>query len=206
MDRSEQLRGIQWIKFRNDAGSTAPAGGILRVTGYNNDAEEPFLTIDQPNTFGAQYNHAINDDLDVASGEYGYCCLGQVVPALYDSADGTPAFGELWGPRASTWKLRKNTGGFRIMSEGYVVDNSRFRALVAPVPFTRFRGTLDADLAKGFSGNVSVSYLSSGAYSDTGVNLSAFNGLTDLTTSTVVYCEIEANGASNRWRIYAWEC
>ena len=202
MDRSEQLRGIQWIKFRNDAGSTAPAGGILRVTGYNNDAEEPFLTIDQPNTFGAQYNHAINDDFDVASGEYGYCCLGQIVPALYDSADGTPAFGELWGPRASTWKLKKNTGGFRVRSTSTAGVSGDFRTLIYPEPFLYFRGVAAESITENTAGNVTV-YIRTGAtsYTSTSVTLSVLNDLdVNIETGATVHCVCEEYGTSVFWR------
>lgn len=203
---SEPLRQIQWIKFRNDAGSTAPAGGVLRVTGYNDDAEEPFLTIDQSNTFGAQYNHAINDDLDVASGDYGYCCLGAMVPALYDSADGTPAWGELWGPRSGSWKLKKNTGGFRIACNSFVGVAADYRTLIRPEPFIRFHGVTDAAIAKDASGTVSIFY-GTGAGTDSTVNMSSvYNSYGDVAITKDVECLWDGDMAGTSWRIIAAEC
>lgn len=125
------LDKLPWSSFKNDGGSTAPGNGILRITGFVPDAEYPYFTVDQPNTFGAQNLHAINDTMAVSAGKRGRCVLGAVIPALYDSADGTPAPGELWGPRNGTWKLKKDTGGFRVLG---VVSTEKALALVAPEP------------------------------------------------------------------------
>lgn len=205
----EPLRKINWIKFRNDAGSTAPAGGILRITGYNNDAEEPFFTVGRPNAFGSQYFHAVNDDLDVPDGSSGYCCLGQIVPALYDSADGTPAFGESWGPQSGTWKLKKNVGGFRILStSSYTAGiTGEYRCLVAVDPFVRFRGVTDASIAKGASGTISIYYGTGGTYNDTTADMSSvYNDFGDVDSAKNVECVWEGDVAGVKWKIVAAEC
>lgn len=176
-DRTE-LSVLQRMRFRNDAGSQAPAFGILRVTGFVADAEEPYVTVGQPNTYGSQHSHAINDEVPVEPGKFGLCTLGLTVPALYDSADGTPAFGESWGPRASTWKLKKNTGGFRVLG---VTDSANHLVLVAQEPFLNFRGTANAAIAADTRGTASI-FCRSGdtAYTDTTVDTPTNGVLNDL--------------------------
>ena len=204
---SQHLNKVQWVRFRNDSGDVIPGGAVIKLTGFEADDENPFFKAEQSDAFGAQASHAINDNYSVGVDRYGLCCLGQLIPAVCESTDGTPAFGEVWGPRAGGWNLRKNTGGFRIMSEGYVGDESKTRALVLPEPWWRFRGTLVADSLKGTTATVNVFSLASDAYSDTGVDITnVYNELQDLTAGDAVYCEYEVNGASFRWRIYAWEC
>lgn len=203
---NEPLRHILWHKFRNDAGSTAPAGGILRITGFVTDDEEPYFTIDQSNTFGSQYNHGVNDDFDVESGDYGRFCLGAMAPALYDSADGTPAWGELWGPRSGSWKLKKNTGGFRVKSASYVGAAANYRTLVMPEPFIRFHGVTDAAIAKDASGTISI-YYGTGAGTDSTVNMiSVYNSYGDVAISKDVECLWDGDVAGTAWRIIAAEC
>lgn len=198
------LQKLLWVKFRNDSGETIPAGGVLRLTGFVvTDPEEGFYTAAKPNTYGSQYSHALNDELPVGSGKYGRCCLGQTVPALYDSADGTPAFGENWGPRDATWKLKKNTGGFRILG---VVDSGRSFALVVPQPFIRFHGVTDAAIAKDASGTVSI-YYGTGAGTDSTVNFtSVYNSFGDVAITKDVEVVWEGDSAGTSWKIVAAEC
>lgn len=175
-DQQQQLNKLPTILFRNDAGSTAPAHGILRVTGlvnFPNAAGEPFLTVDQPNTYGAQYSHAINMGEDVESGGYGKCTLGIANVALYDSADGTPAFGESWGPRSGTWKLKKNTGGLMVV--GIPTTSTYKRVLVAPAPMLETLGAPGANIANNATGSFSVNVGGTqGAESDTLQTLTAY--------------------------------
>src|SRR3990167_10117675 len=144
----------RWLDFRNDSGEEIPAFGIIRLTGVAlPETGELVYTGDKPNTYGSQYSHAINSDAIVPDNGYGKCTLTFPAVAVYDSADGTPAFGEQWGPRNATWKLKKNTGGFRVLG----VSNSDLKlVLVTQDPFLRFRGVTDGAIAAGADGTVSI--------------------------------------------------
>ena len=154
-DDRNPLDDLPTIKFRNDASSTAPAWGILRITGFITDPEESYLTVDQPNAFGCQDLVAVNTGLDVQSGsnKYGYCFVGGLMPALYDSGDGTPQIGEFWGPRSGSWKLRKNTGGFRVRG---IANSTLKTAAVLSFPMTSVRGKFATDLAPDTSDDMTV--------------------------------------------------
>lgn len=198
------LEKVIWVPFLNNSGETVPANGILRITGFDpSDPETSKFTVAKPNTFGAQYSHAINDMAPVPAGEIGQCALGAMVPALYDSGDGTPAFGEIWGPRSGGWKLRKNTGGFLVVG---VANQASDLVLVVPQPFTRFRGVTAEAIAQDAVGDVDV-YRRSGAtsYASTGGTLEALNDLDVDIDAAGAVCEVVFDGLDTDgtpfWRI-----
>ena len=109
------------VRFRNDNSGTAPAYGVLRITGGNMGANNGggFLTIDQPNTIFCRL-YLVNGSRDIGTGDYGW---GSFLTAesinlersqvLYDT--GTPAIGDMWGAKASQWSLSVNRPGFYIL-------------------------------------------------------------------------------------------
>lgn len=132
---------LQWLAFRNDSGSTVPAFGIVRVTDVADVTAGIVLVGAQPNTYGCQANCFVNSMHDVLDGEYGRCTRSPVLVGLYDDSDGSPAYGDAWGPQNGTWKLKKNTGGFFCL--GAPTNTTQFLALFSPVPMT----TLEAQAA-----------------------------------------------------------
>ena len=109
------------LRVTNNAASDVPAFGIMRVTGAQASAGyNRWLTVAQPNTYGSQFMHIVNGPQIITAGE-----MGRFVPepwpcfAAYDSADGTPAAGELWGPRSGGWKLKKNTRGLIVLGNPF---------------------------------------------------------------------------------------
>ena len=194
------LDKIQWVTFRNDAATTAVGGAILRITGFVvTDPENPFFTVDQPNTYGSQYLHAVNDETDVAAGSYGKCCLGQIVPALYDSGDGTPAFGEQWGPRSGTWKLKKNTGGFMVLG---VAVSSRSLVLVTPAPMLVLRGQPTADVAAAATGTLTIYTGAYGSEATTGVTMAGVKNNSSCTVkgSQIARAVWDGESAGTQWQ------
>jgi hypothetical protein len=144
-----------WQEFLNNNAAQAPAYGLLRATGVS--IVEPgrvVLTVDQPNAFGCQANCFVNGPVPVAAGQYGYCTRGGPLVALYETSDGTPAFGDSWGPRSGTWKLKKNTGGFFCL--GGPTNAGLGLALFVPLPMLTVRGQVSSDVASGSNGTLTV--------------------------------------------------
>lgn len=167
-----------WFDFQNTDATLMPAFGVGIIADVKvvSADELTAFKIAQPSSYGSQYNAVINGPVDVPANSYGRCTRSGVVLALYDSSDGTPQFGDAWGPRSGTWKLKKNTGGFFCL--GAPTNTTLFLALFAPMPFLRFRGTADADIAIDATGTVSIFYRSGAtAYTDTTVNATALNDL-----------------------------
>lgn len=191
--------------FRNDSSEQIPPFAVLRLTGLVVlEQARVVLTADKPNTFGSQYLCAVNGPTPVAAGKLGVCTREPGVAALYDSADGVPAFGERWGPRAGSWKLRKNTGGFVV----HGVTNSAARlALVAPDPFVRFRGLTDAAIDKAASGTVSIYAWNGTTFADTGENMpGVLNQFADIGAGKIVECTWQGDPAGQTWILVAAEC
>lgn len=105
------------IRFLNNNSGTAPAWGVLRITGAT---AKKYLTIDQPDST-YRWLYLVNGPLAVPTGKPGW---GTFLTSehfrfgdnyvLYDTGSGTPAYGEQWGPTASSWKLSKQRPGFFI--------------------------------------------------------------------------------------------
>lgn len=194
---------MQWVEFKNDAGETIPSFGIVRLTGVATiEATRVVLTGAKPNAFGCQYNAAVNGPTAVLSGQYGICTRAAVGVALYDTADGTPAFGEKWGPRDATWKLKKNTGGFSILG---VTNSDLGLVLVSPAPLRMFVGKTDAAHSKGATGTISIYAGTLGSESDTNVNMTGvYNRFANVASGKWVRCEW--NEKTGDWEITAAEC
>lgn len=102
-----------WFDFKNDNAATAPAFGVMRLKDIvvGSADELVYRKMDQPDN-SSQGKCYVNGPVDVAAAAYGRCSRGEEVLALYDSADGVPAFGQYWGAQSGTWKLKKGMGGF----------------------------------------------------------------------------------------------
>lgn len=199
------LKDMQWLTFRNDSGEEIPAFACMRCTGLALiDDGSVVLKMAKPNTYGAQFGHYFNGPIKIASGLYGLCTRSPAAAAVYDSVDGTPAFGEQWGPRSGTWKLKKNTGGFEVLGVTNTTDKI---VCVHPAPMLTVHGVTDAAVSK--NGNVGVSvYVKTSTtypyYTDTGEFVPASNSFGDIPSGRDVVCRWEANDGSNGyWEIIA---
>jgi hypothetical protein len=188
-----------WWPFRNDSGETAPAGGVLAVTGLTIVSGVALLTVTKPSsTFRRRY--AINDALEVANGKYGACCLAGVVQALYDS--GTPAEGEGWGPKPSQWSLAK--GYPRVADVLGQVDASQKWLLAELEPLTTLIGRIESNLNKGSSGTVYV--MDDTETKISSWTVSAVNRYADLTASGGSPAKVQCSFVNNRWCLDSAEC
>jgi hypothetical protein len=191
------------FEFRNDAGETIPAFGTIRLTGVA--VLEPgrvVLTAARPNTFGCQFQCALNGPVPIAAGALGTCTRGLFMPALYETTDGVPASGEQWGPRDGGFKLRKHTGGFSVVG---VTKSAAGLVLVSPVPMRSFVGKTDAAHAKGATGTISIYSGGLGSETDTTLNMTGvYNRFADVSSGKWVRCQWTGQG--NEWELIAAEC
>jgi len=129
------------FKWRNDSGTSAPAGAIVKITGAINVDNEVGLKGTKPDTSLA-INYAISLG-PVAAGKLGDCVLFDPARALYDTSDGAPSFGQAWGFEPSSWKLRKGRYGFEI--QGFPKGE---RVLACPIPIRTFAAKVSSTLTK----------------------------------------------------------
>ena len=191
-------------QFRNDSGEEIPANGCMRITGSATVGGQQYLLAEKPNTYGSQYLHWFNGDQAVADGKFGTCYKGSFVRALYDTADGTPAVGERWGPRSGTWNLKKNTGGWQILG-----GHSSGVVTVQHAPMLRFIGKTKSAVIVGSTVDVTIWYRSSAtAYTSTSVDMTGvLNIFGSVANGRHVRCDWEDDGANpGRWVIDAAAC
>lgn len=199
---------IVWEEFYNESGEQIPAFACMRITGMMTLGGRNIVKVAKPNTYGSQYMHRLNGPLPVEIGKYGICTRSAGAAALYDTADGTPAFGERWGPRDATWKLKKNTGGWMVMGNA---DATNGVVIVQQAPMLSFHGVTDAAHNKDAGGTVSIHYRSGAtAYTDTTVNMSSvFNAFGNVASGKDVRCQWDDDGTTSGvgwWEIVAAEC
>jgi hypothetical protein len=191
------------LEYRNDAGESIPAFGIVRITGLV--IPEPgrvILTVAKPNVFGCQFQCAVNGPVPIGAGKFGTCSREPFIAALYDTADGTPGIGERWGPRDASWKLRRNTGGFSVVG---MTRSSTGLVLVQPAPMLSFVGKTDSAHAKGSTSTISIYAGTLGSETDTTANMTGVhNRFADVASGKWVRCEW--NGQYNDWELIAAEC
>jgi hypothetical protein len=198
-----QALNLQWIEFYNDSGEEIPAFGVMRISGMRKKDGRPVIECKKPHTFGSQGQHRINGPVPVESSQYGVCLVGNHVAALYDTADGTPAFGESWGPRDATWTLKKNTGGYRVLGNA---DTTNGVVVVVSVPMMGFFGKTDAAHAKGANGTVSI-FWGSDAGTDTTENMtSVYNLFASVSSAKNVRCEWQGDMDGKQFALTAGEC
>ncbi len=165
------------IPFYNNSGYTIPPFGVTLITGSNREfpgtgtATGTVPAVGRPAVYGCQSNALIMDSalgesailaVDGINGDgYDDKTFGgaqQLPPfiALYDDADGVPAFNERWGPRADTFKLKKSTGGFLVIDRYDTGNAADHLVLVMPEPMTTVRGKIANDCPPGQSADLTV--------------------------------------------------
>lgn len=139
------------IPFKNDSGEAVPAYACMKVTG----AEEGgvtgayYVVIDKPDSTGGPF--LFNGPLEVGTGKFGQAHSG-IVRAAYNT--GTPAVGEIWGPK-STWTLQAaGDPALEIYGEINAADDIVYGSMTFQSPTVL--GKADAAITKDASGTVSI--------------------------------------------------
>ena len=117
-DHRQPIRNQRWIEFRNDSGEEIPAFGVLKITGSVTIARGRYgLTAIKPSSATVNV-FALNGRKAVPAGganaSYGMCTLDWPAFAAYDTNDGTPGIGTVWGPKANQFTMAKGKPGFVI--------------------------------------------------------------------------------------------
>jgi len=155
---------VKPVGFINQSGESIPPGSVLRATGFSRRTNgQTVITVAKPNTYGSQDMHFISNwcGPTIADGKYGTCQdISQPMLAAYASGDGTPAFGQRWGPRNNVWNLKKSTLGWRVIGLQSIPtgDTPLTFAVVIREPMWWFRGQPTGDVAAGASGTVTIFY------------------------------------------------
>lgn len=140
-----------WVPFRNDATETAPAYGVLRITGMATVDDSTVYTVGKPNTTFLRL-YLVNGSEEVEANGYGFATLlGFPARVLYES--GTPAYGESWGPANGQWSLKKWRYGFTVMGGN---DTTALTTYAVQRPIDHVWGQTDGAINKGSTGTVEV--------------------------------------------------
>lgn len=189
------------IPIKNDSGAIIPAYGLVRLTGVTvvvtGGLPKLYYTVSKPNAFGSQYDVWVNGPDEIAIGGTGFAQSSEPYLASYETGDGTPAFGELWGPRNNEWVARKNTGGFKVLggSGGGLVRIFR-------EPFLVFAGTAHTAFSANASGTAKIFMGANGSETDTGVTVTAFNRYGAIAINKKLDCLWFGRG----WQVNTVEC
>lgn len=187
---------IRWLTFRNDSGETVPPFAVLKPTGMAEVDSAGVLTIDQCDEDG-YWPVFFNGPMAVADGKFGSCTGDLPCMAYYDNA-ATPAAGEFWGAKSSSWKLTKGCPGFEIATTG--VDD---RVIILPSATAWLVwGKTDAAVTTGNTVTVSV-WNPVGTPADTGINITAvMDRYADLDSGV----EVHAARVGRKWMLIAAAC
>lgn len=159
------------VPFKNSNAGTAPAFGVLRVTGTTAVDQFNFLTIDQPDST-YRWLYLVNGTEDVPANGYGWgTWLWHGGRVLYGS--GTPAYGNEYGPTASAWTLQPNAPGFYIQGGQDTTLTTCIAVQVVPGEL-RVKNDTGGDIAAAGSGTFSIY---SDPSTDTGLNITANNDM-----------------------------
>lgn len=140
------------VLVKNESGEEIPAWGIMLVTGTERLTNNRIaLTVDQiaipPTTAGRQYlliNGATPIGL-TGDARYGHGTDPRVSEWIgYDTADGTPAFGSMWGVEDGEWLLKKDAPGFSIVG---LPDTAKGRVTASFLESPQYYFTLTANLS-----------------------------------------------------------
>ena len=191
---------LQVWPARNPGTEEIPPFACVKVDGamFRGD-DQIIFNLSKPDTFGAQWGHAFNGPRPLAVGggdDYGQITVGPLAVGMYDTADGTPEIGQFWGPRSGDWKLRKSTGGFRVVSiatANEYPDQRTDLVVVQQWPMLHLVGKADAAIGSAASGTVSIYWRDT-----SGVTL------TDTTVNITAYNRLENSIAANDWVILNW--
>lgn len=153
------LTRIRWMPCQNTTANDIPGFAVMRVTGVADPSttdNEYVLTVDQPNSSTTVFCVNGPQVIKAQSGStpgWGSCSFDFPNFALYDSGDGTPALGDKWGPKPSSWKLGKGYDGLYIIgnpTEGRVLCSNK------NIGGPNWIGVLQGTLAYGSSATVQL--------------------------------------------------
>jgi hypothetical protein len=165
------------VRIYNDTNEELPQFGVARVTGMTTINDQKVVSVEKPDTtFGRLY--LVNSGDDLAYQRVGVAKNRPIVKVLYDT--GTPAIGEVWGPKPGQFSCSAWYPGFKVL--GIVSSTDKIMLAQYDEPGI-YLGKADADIAKGSTGTVSLWIGASGAESDSTINITGCSALGAAITS-----------------------
>lgn len=186
-------RSLNPILVKNTSDETVPSFGIMVMSGAERtDRNDIVIKVEKlaiPPTIEGRQVLLVNSARELSpSGDdqYGWARMAEGPPGwvAYDSTDGTPAFGQMWGVENDNWKLAKDGAGFMIVGP---VESSKKRVLAAFSIDQKYYFTLDEALTAP-SGNINA-----GA-TPTTATASLYTGSSSGTLTKISTVEL-----TNRW-------
>jgi hypothetical protein len=145
------------LSLVNVGASEIPSFGLARVTGIRFDDESRVMRYEvalPDEEFGQML--VVNGELPIGSDKFGRGTARFPAVVAYDTADGDPAAGDVWGVvPSSTGKLKLSfVEGFDVL--GNPVDETLGLVVVRPQPLQLFVGKTAGAITKDDSGDVNV--------------------------------------------------
>lgn len=141
--RIRQQRGIA---FYNTTTEDIPEYAVMRVKDESPRGEQCVTDVEKPSaTFSRMY--LLNTKPALGEAQFGKAALTQpYMLALYDDAE-TPAYGDTWGAKPTSWKLTKGYPGFTVIGVHSSTDKTVW---VQPdLPISRLLGRTTAAVVAG---------------------------------------------------------
>lgn len=182
----------KWTIANGTNNEEIPAFACVEITEISTDQSgRVVFVVSKPTAYGAQYSHIFNGPRPIPAStgpepeerSYGEAAIGPVMAALCDY---TPLVGETWGPRAGSWKLQEQTGGFKVVGYPQTLTGTDTLALVMPEPMLTMYGIADADINKGAVGDVSIYWTNLPAAVDTGAGVQVYAAYRTITAGKKV--------------------
>jgi hypothetical protein len=101
-----------WVVAKNDETSDAPAFGLARITGIQDETGAYILK--KPNQT-SQGNLAVIGETSIVAGQYGKATIGFRHVVAYDPTSGIPANGDDVGSQAGSWLAHRGQTGFKCL-------------------------------------------------------------------------------------------
>lgn len=148
-----------WHRFLSDG--DAPPYAVMRVTGAARSHNDIRFTCSQPNSTQQAF-YLVNGPSTAQDTLEGLCTtLTGAGIVRYDSNDGTPAVGEVWGPESGSWSIHKGKPGFVIAGGPRTLDDGSTCVVAIQFPGATVAGgivkfRLTSDLPIGESATATI--------------------------------------------------
>jgi hypothetical protein len=191
----------------NQSGEEIPPYACMKVVAYYGGLETIGFSVDKPDEYGAQWGHIFNGPRPIPATESNNngvreVAIGDLSLGLYEPYSGDPDglvyAGLHVGPRAGSWKLHEDTGGFFVC--GPIGDQSDRVCIVRRAPMLHvICKTGGSGINTDQSGTVSVYWSNpgdGGTLSDTGVDITVYNRFESIGANKFLAAQ---------WHPWGWE-
>jgi hypothetical protein len=174
--------------FKNTSSEEVPPYGVMASTDVEYFQGHDAIKIAKPSTTFRR-KHFINGRNDVPVDATDKIQRGDLLRIAYDT--GTPANGEVWGPKPSQWTLAKGYPGYicqGLVDMGPDWDSSSHIGLWVPEENNTYIGKSNGTIAKGATnGSMNIFVKPSGTWTDTTIAITNCENLTaDIEDDTFV--------------------